>query len=210
MPRENSTLTQLRQNERELRRDLIIDAAMRLFATKSFDRVGMRDIASEAGISPASIYRYFSNRDELFVEALCRESRSIEQEIRRAKDSEGVLSIEQIASTFVDYLFEHDTFFRMMTHFMITGRIGGNALERFNETERRLLGVFDEIFESVGARENVRLISHAFFAALNGILITFRNYPGRPPADTRKHMRRLVSIISTAFKDSLASTCRAT
>lgn len=203
MPRENSTLTQLRQNERQIRRDLIIDAAMRLFATSPFDRVGMRDIAAEAGISPASIYRYFSNRDELFVEALCRESKSIEEEIRRAKDSEGGLSIEQIACTFVDYLFEHDTFFRMMTHFMITGRIAGNALERFNETERKLLDVFEEIFESLGAGENVRLISHAFFAALNGILITFRNYPGRPAEDTRKHMRRLAAIISSAFKDSV-------
>lgn len=210
MPRKTSTLTQLRENERENRRDLIIDAAMRLFATKSFDRVGMRDIASEAGISPASIYRYFSNRDELFVEALCRESKSIEQEIRRAKDSEGGLSIEQIASTFVEYLFDHDTFFRMMTHFMITGRIGDKALEKFNDTERKLLEAFDEIFEGVGARENVRLISHAFFASLNGVLITFRNYPGRPTEDTRKHMRRLVSIISTAFRDSVTSPYRAT
>jgi AcrR family transcriptional regulator len=209
MPQKNSTLTQLKATEREVRRDLIIDAAMRLFATRPFDRAGMRDIASEAGISPASIYRYFSNRDELFVEALCRESKSIEQEIRRATDPEGKTSIEQIAATFVDYLFEHDTFFKMMTHFMITGRITDAALEKFNETERKLLDAFDKIFESIGARGNVRLISHAFFAALNGILITFRNYPGRSAEDTRKHMRRLVSIISTAFKDSLTSTDRA-
>ncbi|HMK33906.1 MAG TPA: helix-turn-helix domain-containing protein, partial [Desulfomonilaceae bacterium] len=78
MSRTTSTLTKLRKKERETRRDLIIDAAIRLFATTPFDRVGMRDIASEAGLSPASIYRYFSNRDDLFVEALCREIKSIE------------------------------------------------------------------------------------------------------------------------------------
>ncbi len=202
MPDKNSTLVKLRENEREIRKNLIIDAAMRLFATKPFERVGMRDIASEAGLSPASIYRYFSNRDELFLEALCRESKSIEREMRRARDSEVRLSIEHIAETFVDYLFEHDTFFKMMTHFMIAGKIGGRALEKFNDTERKLLDVFDEVFKDVGACEDVRLISHAFFAALNGILITFHNYPGRRAEDTANHMRRLVSIISTAFRNS--------
>ncbi|MBI5252543.1 MAG: TetR/AcrR family transcriptional regulator [Desulfomonile tiedjei] len=208
MSSKNSTLTKLRENEREIRKDLIIDAAIRLFAAKPFDRVGMRDIASEAGLSPASIYRYFSNRDELFVEALCRESKIIEQEIRRAKDSESEASIEKIASTFVDYLIEHDTFFKMMTYFMITGRIAEDTLEKFNETERKLLDVFDDIFENLGAKGPVRLTSHAFFATLNGILITFHNYPGRSSEDTRKHMHRLVDIVSRAFKDTSAAITR--
>ncbi len=37
---------------------------MLLFSPMPFDKVGMRDIAPEAGLSPASIYRYFSNRDD--------------------------------------------------------------------------------------------------------------------------------------------------
>ncbi|HMK35440.1 MAG TPA: hypothetical protein VK463_10260, partial [Desulfomonilaceae bacterium] len=113
-------------------------------------------------------------------------------------------SIDQIGSAFVNHLLEHDTFFKMMTHFMITGRIGEESLKKFNETERKLLDVFDGIFENAGATESARLISHAFFAALNGVLITFHNYPGRPAEDTRKHMHRLVRIISTVFSNSNA------
>ncbi len=104
----------------------------------------------------------------------------------------------------MDYLREHDTFFQMMTHFMIDGKISTTALQRFNDTERRLLDAFDEMFRAIGAKGEVRLISHAFFASLNGILITFRNYPGRDPHDTRRHMLRLARIISSVFEKGVA------
>lgn len=200
MPQKKRILSEMRKKEREVRRNLIIDASIRLFAKQTFNKVGIRDIAAEAGLSPTSIYRYFSNRDDLFVEALWREAKNIEQEIRRLKDSETGVSIEQIASAFVDYLLEHATFFEMMTHFMITGKIGEKALEKFNEAEKKLLDVFDEIFLSIGAKGDIRLFSHAFFASLNGILITFQNYPGRTSEDTRKHALRLASIISMIFR----------
>ena len=69
----------------KVRKNLIIDASIRLFSKMLFDKVGMRDIAAEADISPASIYRYFSNRDDLFAEALWREGQTIGQEIKRLK-----------------------------------------------------------------------------------------------------------------------------
>jgi AcrR family transcriptional regulator len=200
MSRAQSTLGKLRENEREARRNLIIDAAIRLFARTPCTQVGMRDIAAEAGMSAASIYRYFSDRDELFVQALLRESKVIEQGVRSIIGEKAGFSIEQVATRFVDYLREHDTFFQMMTHFMIDGRISAAALQRFNETERRLLDAFDEMFRAIGAKGEVRLISHAFFASLNGILITFRNYPGRDAHDTRRHMLRLARIVSCAFE----------
>ena len=204
MNQEKAVLTRMRENEREVRKNLIIDASIRLFSKMPFDQVGMRDIAAEAGLSPASIYRYFSNRDDLFAEALWREGQTIGQEIKRLKEADVDVSIEQIASTFVNYLLEHAAFFEMMTHFMITGKIGEKALEKFNKAERKLLDVFDELFVGMGATGEVRLLSHAFFASLNGILITFRNYPGRPPEDTRKHTLRLAAIVAIVFKKGVS------
>jgi AcrR family transcriptional regulator len=40
-------------------------AALRLFAAKGFEATGIRDIATEAGISVASLYHYMSTKDEL-------------------------------------------------------------------------------------------------------------------------------------------------
>jgi hypothetical protein len=43
---EKSTFMQLRENEREKRKTLIIAAAMNMFKEKSFHDIGMRDIAA--------------------------------------------------------------------------------------------------------------------------------------------------------------------
>jgi len=100
---------------------------------------------------------------------------------------------------------EHDSFFQMMTHFMIDGGISEEDLELFNSTERSLLRAFDDLFTKVGAQGNVRLISHAFFAALNGLLITFWNYPGRPKEESRRHIHRLAAIMAEIFREGAAA-----
>ncbi|HBU63588.1 MAG: hypothetical protein CMH91_11525 [Oceanicaulis sp.] len=48
----------------------ILDAARRLFAHDTYDNVGIRDIASEAGVDSALIGRYFGSKEGLFLEAL--------------------------------------------------------------------------------------------------------------------------------------------
>lgn len=54
----------------ELTRARILDAAVSLFAAKSFDGVSMRAIAREAGVDPALIHHYFGSKDDLFEEVL--------------------------------------------------------------------------------------------------------------------------------------------
>ena len=48
----------------------ILEAARRLFSHDSYDNVGIRDIASEAGVDSALIARYFGSKEGLFLEAL--------------------------------------------------------------------------------------------------------------------------------------------
>jgi AcrR family transcriptional regulator len=45
----------------------IRQAALRLFATKGFSGTGIRDIATEAGITTASLYHYMGTKDDLLV-----------------------------------------------------------------------------------------------------------------------------------------------
>jgi len=53
--KEKNTLNKLREQERGVRRNLIMDAAERVFATKPFDKVSMSEIAEEAGMATSSI-----------------------------------------------------------------------------------------------------------------------------------------------------------
>lgn len=197
-----TTLERLRLQERETRRNLILDAAVSLFGGRPFNQVGMRDIAAEAGIGVASIYRYFSDRDELFVEALFREAGAITGDLVKNLRQGAEATLGDAAAAYVSHLLEHEAFFQMMTHFMVDGGISREALERFNATERRLLDVFEDLIRAQGADGNARLMAHAFFAALNGVLITFRKYPGRSIEETRRHTDRLARLVAQVFTRS--------
>ncbi|WP_374470769.1 TetR family transcriptional regulator [Phenylobacterium sp.] len=58
-------------------RAAILAAARARFAQEGFDVASVRSIASEAGIDPALVLRYFGSKDELFV-AVLAESGTVE------------------------------------------------------------------------------------------------------------------------------------
>ena len=65
----------------EVAADRILDAAGELFAQKEAATVGMHEIASAAGCSRATLYRYFENRDALYTAYVHRESYRLYREM---------------------------------------------------------------------------------------------------------------------------------
>lgn len=205
MATEGDTFSKLKIREREARKNLIVNAAERSFAGKPFNKVSMRDIAREAGISPASIYRYFPDQQTLFVEAFLRGSRRVIESFRVAVEENSGVSLERIAGEFLDFLIENDPYFRMMTHFMLDGSLSPALVERLNEESRLLIDQFDFLFETMHAKGDRRLLAHAFFSAMNGILITFRDYPGRSREEVIEHMKLVGRVIARLFTLSITS-----
>src|SRR5438067_860238 len=58
-----------------LQSDKMLDAAARLFGTQRFHEVRMEDIAAEAGVGKGTLYRYFSDKEELYLDLLKRSSK---------------------------------------------------------------------------------------------------------------------------------------
>jgi AcrR family transcriptional regulator len=65
----------------EVAADRILDAAGELFAQKEAAAVGMYEIASAAGCSRATLYRYFENREALYTAYVHRESYRLYREM---------------------------------------------------------------------------------------------------------------------------------
>jgi len=190
---EKSTFKQLREDEREVRKQLIINAAMELFEEKSFHEIGMRDIALKAGVSAASIYRYFPSQDDLFVEALMQDINTIEKLLNRRVNNGDTM--EAITLGVVDYMVDNEATFQMMCHFMIKGERKPQALKKFNGVQRYFLNMFDNVVKQTDDAGNLRLNTQAFFASLAGVVLTFRNYPGRTAEEKRKAIHKLALII---------------
>ncbi len=58
-----------------VRREEILKSAIRVFASKSYQGTTVRDIAHEAGVSEALLYKYFPSKKALFLEAFERSNR---------------------------------------------------------------------------------------------------------------------------------------
>ncbi|RYZ18840.1 MAG: TetR family transcriptional regulator, partial [Chitinophagaceae bacterium] len=60
------TIAARKQREKEEMRQLILDAARRIFMEKGFMGASMRSIAEEIQYSAGTIYLYFKDKDEIF------------------------------------------------------------------------------------------------------------------------------------------------
>jgi AcrR family transcriptional regulator len=58
----------------EVRREQIVDIGAKQFATQPYARVRMADVATQAGISRALVYRYFPTKRDLFAAVYRRAS----------------------------------------------------------------------------------------------------------------------------------------
>lgn len=61
----------------ELRRPLVLDAALPLFARDGYDAVSMQAIADAAGVSKPVLYSCYASKEELFDELMRREERKL-------------------------------------------------------------------------------------------------------------------------------------
>jgi AcrR family transcriptional regulator len=71
----------LAERRTEVAADRILDAAGDLFAEKEAATVGMHEIASAAGCSRATLYRYFENREALYTAYVHREAYRLYREM---------------------------------------------------------------------------------------------------------------------------------
>ncbi len=78
----------------QLRRDEILDAAERIFATKGYHESGIADIAAELGIGHGTFYRYFKNKHDIAVTILERVIQRI-AELGLSEDPNAAETLEQ-------------------------------------------------------------------------------------------------------------------
>jgi TetR/AcrR family fatty acid metabolism transcriptional regulator len=96
--------------------DKILDAAGRLFGCHRFHEVRMEDIAAEAGVGKGTLYRYFNDKEELYLELLERASRQyvarLDEEKRRVEGPRAQL--EAIVAAIVDFFDEQPHLFDLI------------------------------------------------------------------------------------------------
>jgi AcrR family transcriptional regulator len=101
--------------DREGRRRDILDAARAQMATGGYLALNVRDIARGAGVSPGTLYQYFSTKEEIFAtlyaEAITAHNQRIAPICARADDLEQFLV--DVASAYLDLYAAYGRYFTM-------------------------------------------------------------------------------------------------
>ena len=73
-----------RQNDKYRR---ILEAAAKVFARHDFHQATIAQIAAEAGVADGTIYLYFKNKDDIFIQIFNHKARQVFAKFRQAVDS---------------------------------------------------------------------------------------------------------------------------
>jgi len=75
-----------RRREREVRRELAIDAAMSIYEEEGYHAITMEKIAERAELSRAALYLYFKNKEEILVSAIVAHADYFAQVLKEVYD----------------------------------------------------------------------------------------------------------------------------
>lgn len=194
---EPGRFTDLKEQEKLQRKNLILDVAEKIFSQKPFDDVNMRDLAKEVGISPGSIYTYFPDKETLYVEVSLRGyERAIS--IMNEMVNSGNDTLDKVAVRYMEEMIDNYDYMRIVQHCVMDGKFRTQeSIEQLKEVSRELFGIFDRILSRETGVKDLRLMTHLIFSVLNGIVFTFGKYPGRSREEGVAHMKRLARLFIT-------------
>jgi len=162
----------------EYRTEGILEAARKVIALRGFDNATMGEVAEAAGISKATIYLYFKNKDELYFNCVIEKLDGVIEEMKDAV--EGIDDpIERLRTVFevqTKKAEEDQDFFRVfltekMTIFMNRStRSGQEYYKRVSEYNDILIGALQDGMRMGLIRETDPLkAANMLFSMLRGM-----------------------------------------
>ena len=157
------------------RKNQILDAAISIFAKEGFDRANTEEIAKLARLGKGTIYRYFKNKEELFLSVVDRgldELRiAILIEVNKVEDP--VRKIENAVRAYLAFFEENDELVRILIHEQSS--FGKRITERYFEHYYGNVDRIEKIFEAaVGAgllkEMDIDIVIGVLTGVLNGLV----------------------------------------
>lgn len=164
-----------------LRRQIILDAAQRVFARDGLDRTTIRAIAKEAGCTTGAIYPWFDGKEAIYAavlrESLDRLDRHLQVQVQAGPRAKAA---RRVIQAFFDYYAERGTEFSLGMY-LFQG-LGPRGLGRDTDEElnRRLRACVDRLGDGLKAAgwspEDVPCEQMNVFTYLMGLLLLFHTH----------------------------------
>jgi len=107
-----------RQREKEQRKTEIIDAAERLFFSRNYEEVTMDEIARGVELNKATLYLYFSSKEELFATIVLRGIEILKEKYTAVmvQPAPGIVKVVLMGQAYYGFALEYPDYLRLI-HF---------------------------------------------------------------------------------------------
>jgi AcrR family transcriptional regulator len=194
-----------RAREKEELKQRILDAARELFVRDGYENVSMRKIAEKIEYSPATIYTYFEDKDEI-LDSLCEETFRYLHEHKLAAfqrmKGDPLELLKKGMETYIRFGLEHPN------HYIVTfilkhpaahetpehckTREARAGQECFNDMRTAVRRCMEE-----GRIKNADLeeTSQALWAGIHGLTALLITRPGFPYVERERLIKRVIEIL---------------
>ncbi len=190
--------------EREELRQQILDAARELFVREGYESVSMRKIADKIEYSPASIYTYFEDKDEI-LGCLCEETfaQLHMHKLAAVHEMKGdpLEVLKKGMETYIRFGLDHPD------HYIVTFILKAPPYEKPEQCQTRKAQTGKRCFDDMrnivrrcmeeGKIKSADLeeTSQALWAGIHGLTALFITQPGFPFVERERLIRRTIEIL---------------
>ena len=152
------------------KRELIIEAAEKIFSQKGFFQAKVEEIAAEAGVGKGTVYEYFASKEEVFKQMLLEVSKDIQLEILKAdENSTATEKIETIVKQHLNFILKHKNMAKMMMqeHLTMSDEMFQSLKASKEEKLKALQNIVAKGIKNGEFREDIspKVTSHLIFGA---------------------------------------------
>lgn len=169
-------ITERKEREREEMRQLILEGALKLFLTNGFDKVSIRNIADAIEYSPATIYLYFKDKNELLFALHQRGFAKMVQEFQPLRLlNDPFEKLVEMGRAYIRFAVENPEMFDLM--FIMTAPMDKLDKEDWVEGDQAfglLMQVVEECMEAgIFQKHNVQSTAMMIWSSIHGYTALF-------------------------------------
>ena len=159
---------------RQEKKELILQAALKVFSEKGFNATKMIDIANQAGIGKGTIYEYFKNKEDILSELFAFLFRDFDQQFRKALETtvHPVAKLKLIVQIyFVDIFRQFENFTKVVMDFWMAEmhsekNSDNNIHSRLYEMYVKYISLISEIIREGIDQKIFRPVNTEHYAAM--------------------------------------------
>jgi AcrR family transcriptional regulator len=190
-------MTQRKRLHPELRRQQIVDAAVRVFFELGYEGASLRDLASRVGINKATVYHYFSSKEEILYHIVREVGSGLLEGVRQAaqRDDDPLAALEGMVRFQIEYMEGHLAEVKVLVEEKKSLR--AELLHATQDTESEILQLYKDTLGRCRERGLIRpvQITTAAFGILGQINWLYHWYRPDGPLSIQELSSQVVGLL---------------